>query len=500
MSNAENIASKGLAVAPVVPDAGDIKWDEDPRRQTYWAVVGRAYWRSALSRLATFWSLLIVALSAFVPFIANDAPITAIIHGKREWPLFRDLTTVDLVWLSWFFAGLLFLFVHWRTGKKIVEVEPLRVARYRWFILIAIGASIVTFGLAVDVGSAIALFLAPVLSPVRFAKACWYSPHWSQLIVLILAGLIVFGLVRAQVRMRHLAIVAAIYIATSVVCTASSAALHHVDYLDARDYHQLAKDGSLQHAVFPLWHWGFADQEPLEANRVYEYPTKDHWLGTDGNGRDAIARLLWGARVVLEIGLVSEIIALIIGVLYGAMMGYFVGTVDLLGMRFVEIVDSIPTLFLLITFVALFGRHLFMIMVILGLVGWTGIARFVRAEFLRLRQLDYVAAARALGLPLRSILFKHMLPNGLTPVIVTFTFGVAANVVSESILSFLGIGVEPPTPSWGSMLNEAGNPAETFRWWLAIAPGLMIFLTVFAYNIIGEGLRDAIDPRLNKTE
>lgn len=424
MSNAENIASKGLAVAPVVPDTGDIKWDEDPRRQTYWAVVGRAYWRSALSRLATFWSLLIVALSAFVPFIANDAPITAVIHGKREWPLFRDMTRVDWIWLTWFGAAILFYIIYKRTGKKILSVELLKSARTRWFLAI---------------------------------------------------------------------------LAAATVGTIAIAALK-TDYLDARDYHQLAKDGSLQHAVFPLWHWGFADQEPLEANRVYEYPTKDHWLGTDGNGRDAIARLLWGARVVLEIGLVSEIIALIIGVLYGAMMGYFVGTVDLLGMRFVEIVDSIPTLFLLITFVALFGRHLFMIMVILGLVGWTGIARFVRAEFLRLRQLDYVAAARALGLPLRSILFKHMLPNGLTPVIVTFTFGVAANVVSESILSFLGIGVEPPTPSWGSMLNEAGNPAETFRWWLAIAPGLMIFLTVFAYNIIGEGLRDAIDPRLNKTE
>ena len=422
MSNAEGLLVRNPAAT--VADTGSVQWQEDPRRQTYWAVVGRAYWRSWLSRIATAWSLLIVVVSAFVPFIANAAPVTVIIDGKREWPLFRNLAVGDLVWLVWFTAGILFLLAYRRTGKKILEVEPLRAARNWWFV----------------------------------------------------------------------ALLAAATVATVAIATTKT------DYLDGRDYHQMARDGELHGALFTPWHWGFADQEPLLPDRTFEFPTKDHWLGTDGNGRDAMARLMWGARVVLEIGLVSEVISLFIGVIYGALMGYFVGKIDLLGMRFVEIVESVPTLFLLITFIALFGRSLFMIMVILGLVGWTSIARFVRAEFLRIRQLDYVAAARALGLPLRNILFKHMLPNGLTPVIVTFTFGVAGNIVSESILSFLGIGVEPPTPSWGSMLNEAGNPAETFRWWLAIAPGLMIFLTVFAYNIIGEGLRDAIDPRLNKTE
>jgi peptide/nickel transport system permease protein len=277
-------------------------------------------------------------------------------------------------------------------------------------------------------------------------------------------------------------------------------ALFKSDYLDVRDYRQLARDGMLQQAVFPPLKWGYADQEPLMASRLFEQPTRDHPLGTDGNGRDVLARLLWGTRVVLEIGLVSQVIALVIGVIYGALMGYFVGKVDILGMRFVEILEAIPLLFLLITFVALFGRQLFMIMVIIGITGWTGIARFVRAEFLRIRNTDYVSAAKALGLPLRLILFRHMMPNALTPVIVTFTFGVAGNMVSESILSFLGIGVEPPMASWGAMLNDAGNPGEVFRWWLALAPGIMIFLTVFAYNIIGEGLRDAIDPRTNKVE
>jgi peptide/nickel transport system permease protein len=272
------------------------------------------------------------------------------------------------------------------------------------------------------------------------------------------------------------------------------------DFLDVRDYPALRRAGELKGATYAPLKWGYADQEPLEQGRTFERPTRDHWLGTDGNGRDALARVLWGTRIVLGIGIVSETIALVIGVIYGALMGYFVGKVDILGMRFVEVVEAIPQLFLLITFIALYGRSLIMLMVVIGLTSWTGIARFVRAEFLQLRNLDYVMAAKAMGLPLHRILFRHMLPNGLTPVIVTFTFGVALNVASESILSFLGIGVEPPTPSWGSMLNEAGNPAEIFRWWLAIAPGLMIFLTVFAYNTIGEGLRDAIDPKTNKME
>ena len=269
---------------------------------------------------------------------------------------------------------------------------------------------------------------------------------------------------------------------------------------DYRDYQQLEAAGQARDAVFPVIPWRYGDQEPLELDRTNQLPSRQHWLGTDQIGRDVLSRLIWSTRVVMGIGFVSQGIALFIGVVIGALIGYASGTVDLLGMRLVEIFESIPTFFLILIFIAVYGRDIFMIMVILGLVGWTGIARFVRAEFLRLRQTDFVQAAIASGLPLRRVLFRHMLPNGLTPVIVTVTFGIAGAIMAESGLSFLGVGVEPPTPSWGQMLNDAGNPAEAFRWWLAMPPGIMIFLTVFAYNIIGEGLRDAIDPRLNKLE
>src|SRR5262249_55178061 len=174
--------------------------------------------------------------------------------------------------------------------------------------------------------------------------------------------------------------------------------------------------GEVKEAVYAPLHWGFAEQE----STPFTLPSREHLLGTDYVGRDVLSRLLWGARVVLEIGIVSEIISLVIGVVVGALNGYFVGKVDIVGMRLVEIVEAIPLLFLLITFIAVFGRQLFMIMVIIGVTGWTGIARFVRAEFLRIRGMDYVSAAKAMGLPLRNILFRHMLPNGLTPVIVSF--------------------------------------------------------------------------------
>jgi peptide/nickel transport system permease protein len=275
---------------------------------------------------------------------------------------------------------------------------------------------------------------------------------------------------------------------------------YHLSSRDHGAYAALLASGQAKDAIFAPVPWSFGDQEPLAADRIYDMPTAAHPLGTDGIGRDVLSRLLWSARVVMGIGFIAESVSLVIGVVVGAVIGFASGKVDLIGMRLVEVFESIPTFILILIFVATYGRNIFMIMVILGLVGWTGIARFVRAEFLRLRKLDYVSAAIASGLPLRRVLFRHMLPNGITPVIVTVTFGIAGAVMSESGLSFLGVGVEPPTPSWGSMLNEAGNPAETFRWWLAIAPGLMIFLTVFAYNIIGEGARDALDPQLNKLQ
>jgi len=223
---------------------------------------------------------------------------------------------------------------------------------------------------------------------------------------------------------------------------------------------------------------------------------RTHLFGTEQSGADVLSRMIHACRIALGIGFVATGIAMLIGVILGGLMGYFSGIVDMLGMRLVEIFEAIPTLFLLLTFVAFFGSSLYLMMVIIGITTWPGYARYVRAEFLKLRKMDYVQSAISCGLPLRSILFRHMLPNGVAPVLVAASFGVASAILFEAILSFLGLGLID-SPSWGQMLNQAVQSAS-FYWWMAFFPGGAIFLTVFAYNLMGEAMRDAIDPYLKK--
>jgi peptide/nickel transport system permease protein len=209
--------------------------------------------------------------------------------------------------------------------------------------------------------------------------------------------------------------------------------------------------------------------------------------------------MIHACRIAMAVGFISTGISAILGVIVGGLMGYFVGLVDLLGMRLVEIFSAIPTIYLLLTFVAAFPqwRSIYLIMAIIGLTSWVGDARFVRAEFLRLRHQDFVHAAVAAGLPLRSVLFRHLLPNALAPLLVSVSFGVAGAILAESTLSFLGLGIPVGEASWGQLLNEAVSAGGGFHWWLATFPGLAIFLTVLAYNLVGESMRDALDPRLH---
>jgi len=263
--------------------------------------------------------------------------------------------------------------------------------------------------------------------------------------------------------------------------------------LDARDYKALVASDKATDAVFAPIPYGYG-RTNLKLRE--QPPNRQHWLGTDDVGTDVLCRLIHGSRISLSVGFVAVGISTIIGVMVGAVLGYFGGKVDFVGMRIVEIMMAIPAFFLIITIVAFFPRSLLNIMIIIGITSWTVDARFIRAEFFKLRKQDFVQAAVSLGLPLRSILFRHMLPNGIAPVLVNATFGIAGAIFIEAALSFLGFGVAPPTPSWGQMLSLGVSTTGRFLWWLSIFPGLAIFLTVLAYNLVGEALRDAIDPKL----
>jgi len=240
---------------------------------------------------------------------------------------------------------------------------------------------------------------------------------------------------------------------------------------------------------------GGYDPGAIDIARRLEGPGLQHWLGTDDLGRDVLARILYGARISLLVGFVAVGIATLIGIVIGAVAGYYGRWTDAVVMRFVDIMLCFPTFFLILAVIAFLEPSIWNIMVIIGLTGWMGVARLVRAEFLSLRERDFVLAARAMGASDARIIFRHILPSALSPVLVSATLGVAGAILTESALSFLGIGVQPPTPSWGNMLI-AGKQTLGTAWWLSAFPGFAILLTVLGYNLLGEGIRDALDPRI----
>ena len=224
-------------------------------------------------------------------------------------------------------------------------------------------------------------------------------------------------------------------------------------------------------------------------------PSLAYPLGTDDLGRDVLARILYGARISLLVGFVAVGIATFIGILLGALAGFYGRWIDSLIMRFVDIMLCFPSFFLILAVIAFLEPSIWNIMIIIGLTSWMGVARLVRAEFLSLRERDFVVAARAIGARDTRIIFRHILPNAMSPVLVSATLGIAGAILTESALSFLGIGVQPPTPSWGNMLI-AGKQTLGTAWWLSVFPGLAILFTVLGYNLLGEGIRDAMDPRI----
>jgi peptide/nickel transport system permease protein len=241
------------------------------------------------------------------------------------------------------------------------------------------------------------------------------------------------------------------------------------------------------------------DPTAIDVHNVLSPPSKEHPLGTDELGRDLLSRIIWGSRVSLKVGFIAVGIAITAGIIIGAISGFYGGLVDTILMRFVDIMLAFPTFFLILAVISILEQSIFTIMVVIGLTNWMDVARLVRAEFLSLKEKDFVSAARAVGASDKRLIFRHILPNALSPVFVAATFGIAGAILIESGLSFLGLGVQPPEPSWGNILT-AGKDNIEVAWWLSLYPGLAILITVLSYNLVGEGLRDALDPRLWEAE
>lgn len=239
---------------------------------------------------------------------------------------------------------------------------------------------------------------------------------------------------------------------------------------------------------------GFAERTQPQLSRAG--PSRDHWFGTDTIGRDVFSRVVYGTRVSLKIGVLATTLALTIGVLFGATAGFFGGWIDTLMMRITDVFLSIPYIILAIAIATIFGRSENAIIVVLGVTGWLPISRIVRASFLGLKQLEYAEAAAALGFNKRRIMFRHLLPNASQPIIVYGTVSIGGVILSEAALSFLGVGPQPPTPAWGLMVADAGAGSLASAPHMLFFPGLAIFLTVLAFVLVGDGLRDALDPKL----
>jgi len=239
------------------------------------------------------------------------------------------------------------------------------------------------------------------------------------------------------------------------------------------------------------------DPSAYNVKQILLSPSPAHWLGTDQIGRDVLSRMLYGARISMSVGFVSVGIAVVIGTLIGTLAAYYGGRTDELLMRFVDLMLNFPRFFLLLTLIAFLRPSIFVIMAVIGFTGWMGLARLVRSEILSLKEREFVLSARGLGARDRRIMFRHILPNSLVPILVSATLGVAGAILAESGLSFLGLGVQPPTPSWGNILID-GKANIEIAWWLSVFPGMAILVTVLAYNLLGEGLRDALDPRLRQ--
>jgi len=511
-------------------------------------------WSSRLARTGLAWLALLVFFAIFAPFLANTHPLAMKVAGRWSSPLLHNLTPADVMLLIDMVVALVLVatrplsfvqsvgLVLWFTALAIPLTYWPQLDTSGRFSGVTAPPGVNTLGSVIQGFLVFSLILA-VAAAAGFAGWKLLQPivdgaHLSSLKrvwlvarALVLVGLIIWGLVRLLLHGYHSGRLHAQWTdivmgfdwwgivllpllirppqrvaaggggaAVALVALLIFCPVRPPENFDYTHYRGLAAQGKVESVIYVPIPYSPRDRLRDQPDARLTPPGRQHWLGTDTNGSDLASELIHASRIALSIGFVATGISVVIGIIVGGFMGYYAGLLDLLGMRFMEIFEAVPRLFLLITITAFVEkRDIYLLLVVFGLTGWTGYARFLRAEFFTLRKLDYVQAAIAAGLPRRSILFKHMLPNGLTPILVSTTFGVASAILYESALSFLGLGLVDEA-SWGSLLNQARAAGTGFIPWIATFPGLMIFLTVFSYNLVGEAVRDALDPKLRKRD
>jgi peptide/nickel transport system permease protein len=454
------------------------------RAVSYWAVVGAQLRKNRVAMLA--WRLLqALLLSAIAaPLIAFNVPIAHLPGGEApRLPLLSNLfdrtlfeTSVDVL----FNLALLALPVWLAEAALLRRLRAEGAAAFRrpmaWALAALLGLFLLVEAWATVQGRASSwIAFAGVVVPGAVILALPTSRAsgdrrlrpWAARLLLV--GLFVAGLLAVLLRAPETR--------PSKIWRGTGA----------------TQTGAMVFPPIPFHPTGVGDPDVLP--RVYKKPDARNLLGCDKNGYDVLARILFGTRISLTIGLVGVSIYVLIGTVFGSLAGYYGGKVDLLVSRLLEVMICFPTLFLLLTIIAVFeSRSIFLIMAAIGLVGWPGVARLVRGEFLRQRNLDYVTAAVAQGLRQRRVIFRHVLPNCLGPVLVSASFGIAGAILTESGLAFLGLG-DSNAVSWGLMLTD-GRTSQL--WHLILVPGFAIFFVVTVFNLLGDGLRDALDPKLRR--
>jgi len=468
----------------------------------FWADAWSTVMKRRMAVIALGWISIVATLAVFSPVLANGHPLMMTELGddgqasRTTFPLINNLSGIDLFLLLWGVLASAWVAAGWRSSRaRRVQV---------WFaglilgvVVVALGGTIHTLTDTRDASPFMRSLSRDSLGGVKVGLAA------SAVVMAVLMALPL----QSSRRVRFLRAGAACVL--GIVSLGLS--WNRPNELFNYQQREVAGEITAKYTVVP---WspgqryselsrkepgttlgdglGLAPETPSASRRFI--------LGTDAFGTDVLSQLMHACRLSISIGIVSTGIALLIGVTMGALMGYFGGWVDLLLYRVVEIFMAVPVLFLLIVAVSVLPtemRSTYMLMAIIGCFTWTGMARFTRAEFMKLRTQDFVQSAKSVGLPLRSVLFKHMLPNGVAPVLVDTSFAVAAAITVEAVLSYLSLGPIDQA-SWGRLLSSATNSEGQFKWWLAVFPGAAIFLTVLSYNLLGEALRDAIDPKLKK--